>query len=70
MTPLMLQPMRVRTGCRDTESRLVLLDDELVAVLVRLDDGIHGDDQGKWFLEAGFGSLSLRPDPFADLDEA
>jgi hypothetical protein len=62
--------MRVRTGCRDTESRLVLLDDELVAVLVRLDDEIHGDDQSKWFLEARFGSLSLRTDPFADLDEA
>lgn len=70
MAPLTFQPIPVRTGCQDQNGRLVLLDGELIAVLVRLDDAIHGQDQGKWFLEAGFSLVSLRTHPFDDLDEA
>ena len=46
-----LQAIRVRTGSKDQEGRLALADGELVAVFVRLDDEIHGKDQGRWFLE-------------------
>jgi hypothetical protein len=50
---------------------LVLAKGELVAVLVRLDDEMHGVNRGRWFLEAGFGPLlGARPDPFTGLSEA
>ena len=35
---LRLQPVRVATGCDDTDSQLVFADDLLVAVLVQLSD--------------------------------
>ncbi len=49
-----------------------MMNDELVAVLVRLDDPIHESDRGAWFLEAGFGSyVDAKNSPiFRDLDEA
>ena len=67
---LHLQPVQVGTGSHDTESQLVFADGFLVAVLVHLADE-HGADEGKWFLEAGFGRVD-HPDPpkFADLDGA
>ena len=67
---LHLQPVRVATGSADQDSQLVFADGFLVAVLVQLSDD-HGDDTGKWFLEAGFGPVG-HPDPprFADLDAA
>lgn len=65
-------PITIRTGCRDTQGRLVLIDDELVAVLVRLDDEVHGEARGRWFLEAGFGPVgrAASPDLFDTLDAA
>lgn len=68
---LTLQPVRVSTGSDDTDSHLVFADGYLVAVLVQLSDQ-HGDEVGRWFLEAGFGRVesSARPPTFADLDEA
>jgi hypothetical protein len=66
-----LQPIHVRTGNKDTEGRLALADGELVAVLVRLDDEIHGEDQGRWFLETAYGSLGRAMPPlFESLAEA
>ncbi len=66
-----LQPIRVRTGSEDTEGRLALADGELVAVFVRLDDEIHGEDQGRWFLETAYGSLQrTMPLLFGSLAEA
>jgi hypothetical protein len=54
----------------DHEGCLVLVDDCLVAVLVRLSDW-HGDAAGSWFYEAGFGSLDGPEHPlFADLGAA
>jgi len=50
---LALQPVRVATG-EDEEGRLVLVDDCLIAVLVRLSRQ-HGEIAGHWFLEASFG---------------
>lgn len=67
---LTLQPVRVRTGSEDERGLLVFADGALVAVLVCLSDA-HGEDAGRWFLEAGFGSLaSPQPGKFADLDAA
>jgi hypothetical protein len=66
-----LQPIRIRTGSKDTEGRLALADGELVAVFVRLDDEIHGADQGCWFLETAYGSLQRAMPPlFGSLAKA
>jgi hypothetical protein len=61
-----LQAIRVRTGSEDTEGRLALADGELIAVFVRLDDEIHGEDQGRWFLETAYGSLQRAMPPLFD----
>lgn len=53
----------------DTDGRLVLLDDRLIAVLSRLSDE-HEASAGQWFIECGFGPLSGREDYFADLESA
>ncbi|MDR7038625.1 hypothetical protein J2X36_003395 [Methylobacterium sp. BE186] len=67
---LHLEPIRVATGSGDEEGRLVLMQDRLVAVLVRLSEQ-HGPDAGRWFLEAGLGPLAGPDQPsFAGLDEA
>lgn len=64
------QPVQVAIGSDGAESRLVLHDGALVAVLVLLSE-LHGDDAGRWYLEAGFGRLDhSRPPTFVDLDEA
>jgi len=66
-----LQWVQVRTGSQDRDGRLVYFGGELAAVLVQLEDEIHGPDRGKWFLETGFGSLALHPAPlFASLGDA
>ncbi|TXM95055.1 hypothetical protein [Methylobacterium sp. WL116] len=65
-----LQPVQVATGSDDQESQLVFVDGLLAAVLVQLSEQ-HGEDAGKWFLEAGFGRINdYRPPIFADLDAA
>jgi hypothetical protein len=67
---LHLQPVRVATGSRDTESHLVFVDGFLVAVLVQLSDE-HEGEAGRWFLEAAFGRVNDPHAPtFASLDEA
>ena len=66
---LTLQPICVSTA-RGQDSFLVLDDDCLVAVLVRL-SAEYGADAGRWFYEAGFGKLDGPDHPvFVDLDEA
>jgi hypothetical protein len=68
---LRFEPVQVAPGGGDTDGRLVFADWYLVAVLVRLSEG-HGEEAGRWFLEAGFGLAVtvLKPPTFADLDEA
>jgi hypothetical protein len=67
---LHLQPVQVGTGSHDAESQLVFSDGFLVAVLVHLSDE-HGPDAGKWFMEAGFGSVDHpNPPTFENLNEA
>ncbi len=64
-----LSPMPVHTGSGDQEGKLVLVDDRLVAVLVRLDDQAHAGLVGAWFLEAGFGPCAcVTPPIFNNLD--
>ena len=66
-----LQPVPVMTGCDDQEGVLVFSDGQLVAVLVHLEDEMHADQRGGWFLEAGFGACRTAVPPvFDDLDEA
>jgi hypothetical protein len=51
-------PINIVTPTVDTDGRLALVDDRLAAVLVRLQDEIHGEGlQGTWFVEAAFGAL-------------
>lgn len=39
----------------DRDGRLVFADDQLVAVIVQLEDGVHGSFRGYWNFEATFG---------------
>jgi hypothetical protein len=57
-------PMRVLIDGHDTVGRLVLVDNQLAAVFVRL-DGTHHDPEykGWWHLEAGFGKCNVRDAP-------
>ncbi|TXN06775.1 hypothetical protein FV219_09175 [Methylobacterium sp. WL122] len=67
---LQLQPVQVATGSDDQESRLVFADGFLAAILVQLSEQ-HGEDAGKWFLEAGFGRVDdYRAPIVASLDAA
>ena len=66
---LTLQPICVSTA-RGQDSFLVLEDDCLVAVLVRL-SAQYGEDAGSWFYEAGFGNLDGPAHPiFPSLERA
>jgi hypothetical protein len=67
---LSLQPVRVSTGSADEEGCLVFGDGRLVAVLVRLSEQ-HGEDEGAWYFETGFGRLDGIEHPtFPDLETA
>jgi hypothetical protein len=58
------QSLRVLIDGHDSEGNLVLADNQLAAVIVRL-DGEHHDPEhtGRWHLEAGFGKCNLRYAP-------
>ena len=45
------QPVGVMTGSRDPDGHLVFADEQLVAVLVRLEDAVHEDERGAGFLK-------------------
>jgi hypothetical protein len=55
------QPLRVLIDGHDSEGNLVLADNQLAAVIVRL-DGEHHDPEhtGLWHLEAGLGKCAVR----------
>ncbi len=66
---LTLQPMRVATGF-DEEGMMILDEQRLVAVLVRLSDE-NEVAPGQWYLEAGFGRIDGGSHPlFSNLDMA
>ena len=67
---LTLQPVRVATNSADEDGQLVFSRDRLVGVLIQLSAG-HGELEGRWFLETGYGRLNGNDHPvFSDLDEA
>lgn len=54
------QPMRVLIDGHDTDGRLILADNHLAAVIVRLDSEHHDPEhKGQWHLEAGFGKCRV-----------
>ena len=58
------QPMRVLIDGHDSEGRLILVNGDLSAVIVRLDGQTHDPEhKGLWNLEAGFGRCSVRNAP-------
>ncbi len=64
-------PLKVRTGSADANGLLMMLDDELIAILVELTDKIHGQACGRWALENTFGLFSISaPETFANIEQA
>ena len=56
------QSMPVLIDGHDSEGRLVLADDQLAAVIVRLAGEHHSPEhKGRWHLEAGFGKCTPHP---------
>lgn len=66
---LRLDPIQLATNSADREARLVFSFEMLVAVLVCL-SADHEGDEGKWFLEAGFGPIGDRFAPLFDTLDA
>jgi hypothetical protein len=68
---LVFQPVAIAAET-DSDGRLVFADDQLAAILVRLDDEFHAAQRGAWFLEVGFGALAPAAGEkvFSNLDEA
>jgi len=57
-------PMRVLIDGHDSEGYLVLADNQLAGVFVRLDGQSHDPEhKGLWHLEAGFGKCNIRDAP-------
>ena len=55
------QPVSVLIDGHDSEGRLIFADDQLSAVIVRLDGESHiPEHKGRWHLEAGFGKCDAR----------
>jgi hypothetical protein len=54
----------------DTDGNLVLADNQLAAVFVRLDGQSHDPEhKGLWHLEAGFGKCNIRDVPLFNTPE-
>ncbi|MGF9756191.1 hypothetical protein AAII07_13370 [Microvirga sp. 0TCS3.31] len=67
------KPVKVRIDGHDSDGRLIFADDQLSAVIVRLDGEAHiPEHKGQWHLEAGFGPCDVRlaPPTFSTPEEA
>jgi hypothetical protein len=54
-------PLRVLIDGHDSQGNLILADNQLAAVIVRLDGETHASEhKGLWNLEAGFGKCNSR----------
>lgn len=63
--------MQVRTGSADNNGVLMLLDDQLIALLIELTDDVHGPARGRWALESTFGLFNIStPETFANIEQA
>ncbi|HEY8383774.1 MAG TPA: hypothetical protein VIL09_16655 [Microvirga sp.] len=71
MTPtISFLSMRVLIDGHDTDGRLVLANDQLAAVFVRLDGTYHDPEHlGWWHLEAGFGKCNTQDAPLFKMPE-
>ena len=75
-TTITLQPMPVVTDQGASDGRLVLTEQGLIAVLLRLSEGGRDrpsagpDGGGGWCLEAGFGPCAGVEKTFSSLEEA
>jgi len=64
-------PIKILTGNADEQGVLVLANDDLAAVLVRLSPAVHEEDvAGRWFLETAFGRCVPNKRIFDDLESA
>jgi hypothetical protein len=71
MTRVELRPILADTSSDDVEGMLVLSNNRLVGILVRLAGAEQTSQRGCWNLEAGFGPLlGHTPDPFDNLTGA
>lgn len=66
---LALQHVRVATVDGGEAGVLVIKEDQLVAVLTRVDEALYSA-KGQWFLETGYGRLSGCHALFQTLEEA
>jgi hypothetical protein len=66
---LSFQPVELDTDGYDSEAMLVFRDGRLLAIVCCLGE-IHEAEEGKWFVEKGFGRLDGRPaGTFGTLDD-
>jgi hypothetical protein len=65
-----MQPVRLRTGTKDQDGRLIFIEGDLVAVIVLLADEIHEQDRGLWSMEADFRIAGPAPPLFNSPYEA
>lgn len=65
---LTIQKIRIANPDAD-HGALVFAGEFLVAVLSHLSSQ-HGDHEGRWYLECGFGPAANNRDEFVDLDAA
>ena len=62
---------RIRTDRAASNALILLAGGELIAILVALDDEVHGDNRHKWTIETIFGIGHKRaPDTFASAADA
>lgn len=63
--------LQIGTDSEDANATILLADGALVAVLVELSDESHGDDRGRWVVEATFGLRNGRiPESFPSRESA
>lgn len=62
--------MKIHTNSKDENSVLIMNDGYLVAILVKLEDEVHGAAKGRWHLEAHFDHVPETGRLFPDLEEA
>jgi hypothetical protein len=62
--------MKILTNSKDSNSLLIMHDGYLVAILVRLEDEVHGDNRAMWHFEAHFDHVPATGQLFRGISEA
>ena len=71
MSNLAVYRTGIRTNSADENALLLLVDGQLVAILVELADEGHGEERGRWAVEAIFGLQNDRiPQSFPSAADA